>query len=83
MYTARNITFWHKGATDLGTAHNSKNLFAFHLAEICSFDSAVPARYFTVDNSGMFGLEFRNSGIFSLEFRHCINVKIKSILELI
>lgn len=69
MYTAQNITFWHKGVTDLGTAHNTKNLFAFHKAKICSFDSAVPDLSFTVDNSEIFGLESR----------HFIKVKTKSI----
>jgi len=36
--------------TDLVTAHNMKNLFAFHTAKTCSFDSAVPDRSSTADN---------------------------------
>jgi len=72
MYTAQNITFWHKGVTDLDTAHNTKkNLFAFHIAKICSFDSAVPDRSSTVDNAEIFGLESR----------HFVNVKTMSILN--
>ena len=72
MYTAQNITFWYKGVTDLDTAYNTKkNLFAFHIVKVCSFDSAVLDRSSTADNSEIFGLQTR----------HFINVKNKSILN--
>jgi hypothetical protein len=72
MYTARNITFWHKGVTDLGTADNTKrNVFAFRGAKICSF-------CFMVQNQSC---AVCNSEICCAERMGFTNVKTKSVLS--